>query len=226
MSNLADSPPLHPAEIQTGCEPLDVNTILEQLDKYIVAMAQRNVPQQISAPETRDLDVDEIAQNARIKLWQALQKDQILNARAYVRSIVYHEAINMVRSNKPKLSLFGANDGELSGGKLLMYENEALRDPAYIVEQAEQLAERAAQAAQAIQTLPPRQQRAILCTLLDNLDNVLPLLAIFKAQKLDIAAEHWPEQKAEMQLLKASLSMSRKKLRRLLLANETENEVL
>ncbi len=184
------------------------------------------MPHQISVPETRDLDVDEIAQNARIKLWQALQKDHILNARAYVRRIVYHESINMVRSYKPKQSLLSVNDGEFSGGNMLMSDNEAMRDPAYIVEQAEQLAERAEQAVQAIQTLPPRQQRAIICTLLDNLDDMLPLLAMFKAQKLDIEAAHWPEQKAEMQLLKASLSVSRKKLRRLLLAKETSYETL
>src|SRR4051812_19712080 len=68
---------------------LPISALLEQLDSYMHALAWRTVPRQALAAETVDLDVEDIVQNTRIKLWLALEREQkINNTRAYVRSIV------------------------------------------------------------------------------------------------------------------------------------------
>src|SRR5882724_422486 len=96
----------------------DINTVLEELDTYIQMLASKNLPYQLSSPATRDLDVAELAQQIRIKLWQALEKERvslerIQNAKAYVYTIARHEAINMLRAHKNTLPLPTDDDGEL-----------------------------------------------------------------------------------------------------------------
>ena len=53
----------------------DISVTLEQLDGYIRMLALKYVPRQISSAETFDLDVAELAQKVRIKLWLALEKE-------------------------------------------------------------------------------------------------------------------------------------------------------
>lgn len=190
----------------------DFDKFLEEIDSYITMLARHKVPRQIVHAETLDLDVSEIAQKTRIKLWLAAQKGPIQNPYAYVRKIVYHEAVNMVRANKNTQPIQVDDDGELRQDTL-RYQPLGSDDPAYEVEQDEQLAEYVERAATAIEELPKRQRQAMLCSLRERIDDILPLLPACREHKLDIMEAHWPEEKDERHRLKALLSISRKKLR-------------
>jgi DNA-directed RNA polymerase specialized sigma24 family protein len=192
---------------------IDVNKILEQLDPYIRRLARGSVPRHIAPAETRDLEADDLAQNALIKLWMALQKDVIGNPRAYARRIVHTESVNMVRRYKGTCPLPTNDDGELYLGKVMLMPEEDMQDPANQLEQEDALADCVRHFSQAIQGLPSRQRQAMLSSLNDQVDDALPLINTFKEQKIDIEAGHWPEDKDDKQRLKASLSIGRKKLR-------------
>jgi DNA-directed RNA polymerase specialized sigma24 family protein len=198
----------------------DVSTILEQLDGHIRILALKHVPRQISSRETVDLDVAELAQKVRIKLWLALEKEPvrpIRNLNAYVGRIVYHESVSMVRAHKYLQPLFVDDDGELSYGQALITADKAMQDPSDVVEQEEQLEECLQRAIIAVKALPPRQRQAMLCTLNDYIEDVPLILDYMQNNSLSVSAAQWPQDERDLRSLKALLSVSRKKVRRALL---------
>jgi RNA polymerase sigma factor (sigma-70 family) len=201
---------------------LPISALLERLDGYMHALAWRIVPRQVLAAETVDLDVEEIVQNARIKLWQALEREQqISNTRAYVRSIVHNESINLARARKRLEPLQMDEQGELSGSARQSLDEEAAPDPANVFAETEQLAETTRQATVAIHQLPPRQRQAITCSLRERIDDVLPLVAPLHAYDIDVTSAHWPVEPVEQHRLKALLSSARGKLRRTMRPNQS-----
>lgn len=156
---------------------------------------------------------DELAQRVRIKLWLALEKRNITNHKAYIRSIVHSEVVDMIRSKKSMLSLPLDEDGELLHYRFLASSSEEFLDPACVVEEAETMSELLARTAVAVHALPPCQQRAILCTLEDQVDDLALLTTVFREKQLEIGGLPWPVEKTESQRLRASLWVSRKKLR-------------
>jgi RNA polymerase sigma factor (sigma-70 family) len=194
-----------------------IDALLEQLDDYIRMLAYQHIPRQLSSPSTYDLDASELAQMTRIKLWQALQRGYISNTnlttvKAYTRTIVRNESVNMLRQHKHTLPLPIDDDGELFCGQLLTTASEGMQDPSYVLEQQERLTESAHNAANAIEALPNRQRTAMLCELKDHIDDILPMLDHFKTGKTEIATVKWPQEKKDVHSFKASLSISRKKL--------------
>jgi DNA-directed RNA polymerase specialized sigma24 family protein len=53
---------------------LDIERMLEDFDGYILRLVGRKVHRIVVRGEMLDMEVDEIVQNTRIKLWQALQR--------------------------------------------------------------------------------------------------------------------------------------------------------
>ncbi len=186
-----------------------VAEVLERLNKYISDLARRKIPRYAIRSEELDLEIDELIQQTRIKLWHALQKGHIVNPTGYARSIVFTEAVNMQRRYKPTHALSNEEDGEL-------YHDKGTQDPSLKIEQDEALATCVTIAIQAIQTLPPRQRQAMICSMKDRYDDALPLLTALKEQGIDIENICWPDEKVDVHRLKALLSVSRKKLRYLL----------
>lgn len=197
----------------------DINTVLEELDAYIQMLANKNLPYQLSSPTTRDLDVAELAQQIRIKLWQALEKERvslerIKNTKAYVYTITRHEAINMLRAHKKIFPLPIDDDGEINAGQMLINPGEGLQDPLSILEQEEYLEECICQTANTIEALPKRQQLAMICELKDHIEETLPIINRLREGKKAILQKEWPTEKHAAHSLKVSLSVSRKKLRK------------
>lgn len=190
----------------------DLNELLEQYDVYIKALAQAKIPRNIVRPEMLADEIDELAQNVRIKLWKTLRKRRVSSYRAYIQCIVYTEVIDMIRRHRSMLSLPLNEDGELNQGNLLFAPTEGMQDPGYEFEQAEELDDSLQDISGAIMQLPPRQQYAMICSLKEQLDNVLPVMDALSDQFTDIEAINWPSEKDEMQRLRTSLSIARKKL--------------
>lgn len=191
----------------------DVNEILEQYDAYILGLARKKVPRNIVPPEMLRDEIEELAQRVRIKLWHVLQKQRIAHLETYISLIVLSEVIDMVRRYHPILSLPTDEDGELYQGNVIAMPSEGMQDPAYEIEQAEALNDSTKESFEALLKLPPRQQYAMICALKDQLDDVLPLIDMLKNYPMNIDEINWPKEKDELQRLRASLAVARKKLR-------------
>jgi DNA-directed RNA polymerase specialized sigma24 family protein len=195
---------------------IDINDLLAQIEPFIFILARKWVPYNAFPSDVIDMEIDEIVQNTRIKLWVALQKEHITNLKAYIGRIVYTESINIARRYRRTTSLTFNEDGEIcigAGHTLLMNSYQGALDPASEFERQEEIIDSAEQAAKGVLALPPRQQEAMLCALKERVVDILPLVDIFIKNGLDIEAANWSDQKDEIQRLRASLSIARQRLR-------------
>jgi len=85
-------------------------------------------------------------------------------------------------------------------------------DPAYELEQSLAVEERMEMTADAVQSLHSRQQRAIICSLKERVDDAIHLKNALAARHIDVETIVWPDNKADKQLLKASISAARKNI--------------
>src|SRR5947209_7874286 len=192
---------------------LDIEKILEDFDGYIRSLVERKVPRALMPRETLNMEVDDIVQNVRIKLWQALQRREIINLGAYIRCIIHTECVNMVRGHKPILPLPINEEGELYQGKVLVAPGQGMQDPAYEFEYQEALADWMMEIVDAVLALPQQQRHAMLSVLKDWSNDVLPLANALIDRGVDLEAVYWPKEKEELHTLRVSRSIARKKLR-------------
>jgi RNA polymerase sigma factor (sigma-70 family) len=186
----------------------EINEILEQHDSLILLLAQKHIPRSILGADW-EMEIDELAQNIRCKLWQALQKREIHNVKSYIRAIARNEGITMLRQQPPTVSLLTNDEGELYQTGIIVGGSQEPEDPTERVE-AEEMME---QYSERIVPLPLQQRRAIICTLKDQIADLLPLVDIFMSRGVNIRNLEWPEEESELQSLRVSLSVAHKKLR-------------
>src|SRR6266478_723339 len=89
--------------------------MLEQYAPYIIAQVEEIVcrNQHSIHYAVLDLERDELVQKVLIKFWHALAEKRVEYPRAYIKTMVHNEFINMVRQHKPALSLPLDDDGAL-----------------------------------------------------------------------------------------------------------------
>lgn len=184
---------------------------LRRLDGYIISRVQRlgRCYSRDIHPAVLDLELDEIIQRVRIKLWQALEKRDIHYPYAYIKLIIQSEFIDMKRRKKPYLSL-STDEGLIHDEVEIAARHMA--DPAETMAQEIDASTCLKEMTQAVLALPPRQQYAIICSLKERVDDLRQLIEAFKEQKMDIQAIQWPAGKAEKRLLHASLVPAKKTL--------------
>jgi len=190
----------------------DINEFLERCDRFIVALAREKVPRNILAPEMWNMEIDELAQNVRIKLWLAAREKTIDTPKAYIRQIILHEVVNLVRQYKLFLQLPLNEDGELILGTLLVTLSREFDDPMRIVEQKEALDELLKKLIDAVLTLPPRQKHVEICSLKEKVDDVIHLLEAFRDREVEVGSVQWPADEADRVRLKASKSPAQRKV--------------
>jgi len=88
-----------------------------------------------------------------------------------------------------------------------------LQDPALEIEQEETMDGYAKDIVEFILLLPPCQQRAMICSLKDSIRYHVLGLQTAQGSCDGIREVNWPEKKEELQSLRTSLSLARKKLR-------------
>ena len=200
------------ASLQTST--LDTNELLEEYDRYILSQARQYVYRRRNtlSSDTLDMEIDDLAQQTRIKIWQGQQKTTIVNPKAYIRSVVHHESVTMIRQLKPTTALPEDEEGELYGCKSLFQSTET-QDPSYELEQQEMEQFYRQEAVYAISTLPTCQRQAMLCALKDKVDDLLAWETMCKVHNMDIDEAEWPESGPALQRMKSSMSAARKKLR-------------
>ena len=190
----------------------DIEEILARFDAYIVTLVQKMARRSsnIGRPEVLDLEIDEIAQRVRIKFWKALEAKEIEHHKAYIRTIVSNEFNDLGRKRKAPLPLPIDEDGELYMGNVLLSESEGLADPAVECGKEETMDDLMELTAHMVTGLPPRMQRAMICHLQEQVDNLILLTEAFKERGVNINAIMWPDDKADSKRLKASLSPARR----------------
>ncbi|HLX57464.1 MAG TPA: sigma-70 family RNA polymerase sigma factor [Ktedonobacteraceae bacterium] len=192
----------------------DPQETLVRYNNFIVALVEQLAlrSSNLARPEVLDLEIDEIAQRVRIKLWHALEDKYIEHPKAYIRTMVRNEFNDLARKRKPPLPLITDDDGELFMGDVKVAENPGMADPADEFEESESLRELMDTTASAVEKLSPRQQFAIGCALFEQVDERLQLIEAFQKRHIDIVSHVWPEDKNDKRLLKASVSPARHKL--------------
>ncbi len=193
----------------------DIEEILVRFDPYIVAEVEKLVRRSsnFAHPEVLDLEIAEVAQRVRIKLWGVLKREKHIEfPKAYIRKIVNNEFNDILRRRKPLLPLPIDEDGEIYMGNLMLTESEGMSDPAHEFEQEEGLNNWMALAAQVVSNLSQRQKHAMICLLKERVDNYMQLVEAFEQHQVDIEAFEWPDDAIDETRLKASLSAARRNI--------------
>lgn len=156
-----------------------------------------------------EIDLEDIAQEVAISLWQKLEKEALQNPEAYIARMIQNKCIDAWRRHHIDLQpLPEADNGEIIMGNLLMAPGEGMADPADEFEQKSAMIDLTEQVAFAVSKLPPRQQQAMAYSLLRKVDNFIQIANAFKAHHIEIQV-HPLENKAERHLLQASLPPAR-----------------
>jgi DNA-directed RNA polymerase specialized sigma24 family protein len=192
-----------------------VDELLERYDLYICALAKKNIGamRKYIHPDLLEIEVNELAQRSRIKFWQALRQQAISNPKAYIHRIVHNEAVSMLRQKLRTVPLSLNEDGEVYQGQVLVGQSEGMDNPALETELLEMTASYMAQVAHAVAKLPSRQQKAIICSLKDRLDNVLPFIDTCQELGINPNVIVWPADRDDLYRLKASISSARRHMR-------------
>src|SRR5437016_5208964 len=104
--------------------------ILKEYEPYIRSLVRKQFPRNMVHPDVLDLAIDEVAEEALVKLWFALQHDCITNVKAYVRRIVRSVIVDMRRKHKPTQPLPVDEEGELYQGDVIATVGQGWHDPA------------------------------------------------------------------------------------------------
>lgn len=188
-----------------------VSAFLEEYDVYIRALVQTQFPFSIFAADVVNLEIDEMVQRIRIKLWVILQNSSISYPKPYIRQTVRTMTIDQTRK-RGHVSLPIHDDGELSGGIPLITPSRGMCDPAYEADSQEVDPDMLRCIATTVEKLPLRQQYALMCHLKDHIDDALVLVDALQNLKVDLETVCWPEDEDEKKSLRVSLSIARKKI--------------
>ncbi len=191
----------------------EINEILQQHDSLILYLARKNIPRNIVPVWKIDMEIDDLAQNIRSKLWTALQRREIYDMKSYIRGIVRNEIVNMVRQHEPTTRLVTNDDGEPSQTFVVVAASQEAYDPVENVELDEMLESYSSKLTQEVVKLPLHQRHAMICTLKDQIADLLPLADMFSPYEVDVESLEWPEAENELRSSRVSLSIARKKLR-------------
>ena len=191
----------------------EINEILVQYDGFIQCLAQRSIPRNIVSVAEIDMEIDDLAQNTRFKLWMALQKRDINNVKIYIRGIMRNEVVTMVRQHEPTTQLVTNDEGELPQIYIVVAASQEAYDPTEHAEREEMLERYSSNLTRDVVKLPPQQQRAMLCALKEQIADLLPLVDMFLPHGIDVESLDWPEAENELRSSRVSLSIARKKLR-------------
>lgn len=185
--------------------------IISECDAHIATLLKRGVYAQLSF-----MDREDLTQQVRIKIMDALREKTIYDLHAYLRSMLHNEYISHIRRQKAVLPLLLTNEGEIQGysDQGMIRVAQGWGDPQVEVEQANNFYERLEMLVPIIVTLPAMQKRAAICVLRDRMNDPLLLAEAFKPYNLDISTLQWPSDPKEKRRLQASYSPVRRKLAR------------
>src|SRR2546421_7368097 len=168
--------------------------------------------------DVSDADLQDIAQEAWVSFSRKSNGD-IDNSEAYTAQIIRNKFRDHLRQEKrrsrlPTISLSAY--AENPGIELAAISGVGLINPANELDDQMEKIDFLNNLAAALPKLAPRQRRAMICMLLDKVDDPLPLKQALKTNHIDASGMRWPSNRAEKRLLQASLPAARRTLANLL----------
>lgn len=203
-----------PLETESQEDMQCVEEILEQYDGYIKFTALKFVTyiRKYTHADVTDLEIDELVQLTRVKLWQALLQKKIVNLKGYIRRIVHNESVSMGRK-RMLYPLPEDEERELYQGEILVKVGTDMDDPALEMEQKEMAAHYVKHCVCAALSLPECQKRAFLLSLRDRLDDIIMLADTCRLYNVDLATITGPTNAQELHSTRSSISIARRKVR-------------
>ncbi len=198
--------------------------LIEQLDRYIVTRVTREMthnPAFAHSPSL-DLEIDDVVQQIRIKLWYAVQKQVLRSPRAYIARMISTTLVDLLRSREPTFRLFLDEEGEPYAGYPFIEPGEGMDDPEYEVSQEATLRELLVEILHHLQTFPLRQQVALLGALRERIDDLESLDSLLQRMGFPQTAFTKPEDIMPRHQLKPSLSAARRRLAQELSSSSNE----
>jgi DNA-directed RNA polymerase specialized sigma24 family protein len=181
----------------------EMGAIWEQYDfQYILVHMKRAYP---SIPEEVQKD---LAQDILISLWRKLEQDPVENPVAYIARMIRNRGVDHFRQCKKhsRIEILPIDDYvKVVEDSISVARSENMGDPAQEILQRSSMGELLNEIVDALLKLPSRQQHAFACLLWEKVDDLLQLQEALQAHNIDMQQIRWPEDKAEKQLLKASL---------------------
>jgi DNA-directed RNA polymerase specialized sigma24 family protein len=194
---------------------LDNNAILEEYDGYIRYLAYQFIPRRLICADVLDLEIDEVVQTVRVKFWEALSQREIKNHKAYLRRMVYNEAVNYKRRAKFRQALDTDEEGEPYYGTVLLSQSESTLDPLDVLVEKESINEHIHRAVDAVMSFPALQRKAVLCVFKDRVDYIHELYAALRVHHVDGQELNWSSCGGTLHSMKVSASLAKKKLKAL-----------
>jgi DNA-directed RNA polymerase specialized sigma24 family protein len=188
--------------------------ILKRFDWYITVQTKRIVRlyPALAHQAVVDLEIDELMQRVRIKLWRTLEKRTILYPHNYIKRMIRNELIDMQRQKKPTLPLPTDEEEQWQFSETTGITLADTHDPADEVEQRMESSSLLEKTVPLVLRLPPRQRLAMMCSLKDRVDDLVQLVDSFKAHQTDIEKLSWPAEHYDRRVLQASLVVARRAL--------------
>lgn len=194
----------------------DITLILEEYDDFIRMLARQNVPRPRPAlADEIEKDIEDLVQLTWIKLWRALEHKgcHIRDMKAYIRRIVRNQVIDLCRRNKHTEFQIPDDDGEIAQTYTLIASSQIAQNPLEVVEEAEMLASYSGKLTAEVLAFPRVQQHAMICSLKDQIGDLLSFVDMFQPYGIDVENMDWPEAENELRSSRTSLSIARKKIR-------------
>ena len=186
--------------------------ILKRYDWYIVVQAKRIVRlyPALAHQAVMDLEIDELIQRVRIKLWRTLEKRTILYPHNYIKRMIRNQLIDMQRQMKPTVPLPIDEEEEWQFSEAIGITLAHTSDPAEEVEQRIESSSLLEKTVPLVLRLPPRQRLAMMCSLKERVDDLVELVNSFQAYQTDIERVSWPAEHHNRRVLQASLVVARR----------------
>ncbi len=197
--------PQHPS---TSSSSHDVVSTLVAHDAYIVTLLKDDAYTHLSF-----MDREDLTQEVRLKIMDALNTKSIHNLRMYLKSVAHNEYVSYVRRQRPVLPLTVGDEGEVLGYQdSMLVVREGFGDPQVAFQATYNYHERLEAVVRLIVALPDVQKRVAVCVLRDRVDDPHLLAEKFSQHNLDISALQWPTDPRARQRLQASYGPVRQKL--------------
>jgi DNA-directed RNA polymerase specialized sigma24 family protein len=132
-----------------------------------------------------DLEIDDVVQQIRIKLWQTVQKQVLRSPRAYIARMISTTLVDLLRSREPTFRLFLDDEGEPYASYPFIEPGEGMGDPEHEISQEAELRALLVEVLLPLQTFPLRQQVALLSALWDRIDDLELLRSVLQRMGFD-----------------------------------------
>jgi DNA-directed RNA polymerase specialized sigma24 family protein len=164
-------------------------------------------------------DLQDIAQEAWISYSRRSEKGDIDKPESYIAMVIRNKFRDFIRKEKRRFPLPTIALSLLSEHpevEFVLLSSRSLVNPVNEIDDLVETMDILNDLAVVLPKVPPRQRRAMICTLLDKVDDPFKLKQVLKSHHIDASEMCWPSNNAEKHLLQASLPAARRALALLL----------